>query len=370
VTLSRDLARRQQNVFRYRVDLLRELGLRHSVRRTLANRRHRNALVRRRTRVPVEMWREAAGELGAEVRELTPTLLEFRLGDRVARVRGQTTPFTDPVSDEVASDKALSYQLLSEAGLPVPARALVRVDELDMAVAFLDRIGPPCVVKPARGGGGAGVTGEVRDAEQIRRALISAGRYDGHALLEQQVPGDSYRLLVLNGVVLDIIKRPLPRLHGDGRSTIEQLMFRQYAERIAHEGASGLKPFFVDLDCLFTLQHAGYGIRSVLPAESSVTVKTATNYNGPEEIETLPAPYPEKLVELARTAADAVGVRLAGVDLVAQTLDAAFVLEVNPIPGLTHHYNVADPTRAVRIAVPILAALLGAGPQDDAVRVT
>jgi D-alanine-D-alanine ligase-like ATP-grasp enzyme len=33
------------------------------------------------------------------------------------------------------------------------------------------------------------------------------------------------------------------------------------------------------------------------------------------------------------------------------------VLEVNPIPGLQHHYNVADPEAATAVAVPVLEAL-------------
>jgi predicted nucleotidyltransferase len=33
------------------------------------------------------------------------------------------------------------------------------------------------------------------------------------------------------------------------------------------------------------------------------------------------------------------------------------VLEVNPIPGLQHHYNVAEPEAATRVAIPVLEAL-------------
>ena len=137
-------------------------------------------------------------------------------------------------------------------------------------------------------------------------------------------------------------------------------MFGQYARRIKDEGPSGLKPFTVDLDCLFTLEQAGYGITSVLAPGAWVTVKTVTNYNGPEDCITVPPPYPEALVTLARRAAAALEVRLGGVDLVVNGQAAAVVLEVNAVPGLTHHYNVADPARAPRIAVPILASLLQA----------
>ena len=348
----------QRNKFGYRLDLLSTLGVGHSTRRLLANARHRRALRDRQERVPDDMWREAAAELGADVRELAPMLLEFRFGQVVTRVRGQTTPFADPISEAVASDKPLAYRVLAQAGLRVPRHELVGIGQTGAAKDFLARTGGPCIVKPARGRGGSGVTGEVRTEAQMRRALVSAGRFDGHAIIEQQSPGDSYRLLILDGDILDIIQRPRPRVVGDGKSTIEELMFRQYARRIKDEGPSGLKPFTVDLDCLFTLEQSGHTIRDVLEAGASVTIKTVTNYNGPEECLTVPPPYPEGMVALAQRAASALEVRLGGVDLVADDEANAVVLEVNAIPGLTHHYNVADPAQAPHIAVPILASLL------------
>jgi cyanophycin synthetase len=353
-------AARQRNKLAFRLDLLRTLGVGHSTRRVLANTRHRRVLRGRQERVPDDMWRDAAAELGAEVRELAPMLLEFRLGQAVTRVRGQTTPFADPISEAVASDKPVAYRVLAQAGLPIPRHQLVGTGQTAAAEGFLARTGGPCIVKPARGRGGSGVTGEVRTGSQMRRALVSAGRFHGEALIEQQYPGDSYRLLILDGEILGIIRRPRPRVVGDGKSTIEQLMFRQYARRIKDEGPSGLKPFTVDLDCLFTLEQSGHTIRDVLEPAASVTIKTVTNYNGPDECLTVPPPYPEGLVTLARRAASALEVRLGGVDLVADDAADAVVLEVNAIPGLTHHYNVADPARAPRIAVPILASLLHA----------
>jgi D-alanine-D-alanine ligase-like ATP-grasp enzyme len=352
---------RELNKLAFRLDLLRTLGVGHATRRVLANSRHHRALRDRRQRVPDDMWREAAAELGADVRELAPMLLEFRLGQAVTRVRGQTTPFADPISEAVASDKPVAYRVLAEAGVPVPRHELAGIGQRGAAEQFLVRTGGPCVVKPARGRGGSGITGEVRTAAQMRRALVSAGRFDRQAIIEQQYPGDSYRLLILDGEILDIIKRPRPRVVGDGRSTIEALMFRQYDRRIKDEGPSGLKPLSVDLDCLFTLEQSGHTVRDVLAPGASVTIKTVTNYNGPEECLTVPPPYPEVMVTLARRAAAALAVRLGGVDLVADEEANAVVLEVNAIPGLTHHYNVADAVRAQHIAVPILASLLQAG---------
>jgi cyanophycin synthetase len=300
---------------------------------------------------------------------LSPTLIEFRVDTVTARVSRQTTPFSDPVSSELADDKPLAYGLLERAGLPVPARVVVGAGDHASARAFAASTAPPFIVKPVQGAGGRGVAGQVRSPDQLRRALVNAGRFCSEVLIEQQAAGDSYRLLFLDGELLDTLRRTKPQIAGDGRSTIETLIFRESQRRVEAEGASGLKPFIVDLDCLFAIEHAGYRLDSVLPAGESVVVKSATNYNGPQESETVPEEAVRAIVEPARRAAAVLEVRLAGVDVV--TTDptrplcetGGVILEVNAVPGLTHHYNVADPACATRIAVPILRALLEAG--DD-----
>jgi cyanophycin synthetase len=342
------------------------------LRRRDANLRHKRSLAGRKGLVADRMWREAAEELGAAVRHLSPSLLEFRLGDATAHVRGETTPFANPVAIDIASDKLLSYRLLHQAGLPVPEHLLVRVSALAAATSFLASCRGPCVVKPVQAGGGRGVTGEIRSEAQLRRALTYAGRFDKQALIERQVAGDCYRVLVLDGDVLDVLRRPRPRLRGDGRSTIEQLMLREYHHRIASDDVSGLRPFIVDLDCLFALEAHGYHLDSVIGQDEEVEIKTATNYNGPDQSFTVPPPCPETLAAPARRAAQALGVRLAGVDILASDVDTPLeetggvVLEVNPIPGLNHHYNVAHAGRATAVAVPILRALLAVPLRRDA----
>jgi len=66
------------------------------------------------------------------------------------------------------------------------------------------------------------------------------------------------------------------------------------------------------------------------------------------------------LVSQAVAAARTVGVRLAGVDLIAADIGSpeATIIEVNGTPGLHYHYQVADPANATRVVVPVLRRLL------------
>ena len=105
---------------------------------------------------------------------------------------------------------------------------------------------------------------------------------------------------------------------------------------------------------------------SVPPAGERISVKTAVSQNAPQENEGVMrhGNISSALVEEARTAVDAVGLRLAAVEVVTPDTSMALreaggiVLEVNAPPGLHYHYQIAEPEYAVRVAVPILKRLL------------
>jgi D-alanine-D-alanine ligase-like ATP-grasp enzyme len=348
------------------LSLARSLGLRHSMRRWHADRAHGRRLPERRSTFTQTIWAEAAQELGLEFQQLSPRLFRFRKDHVVVHVLGQRTPFADPVSIEVASEKHLAYDLFAEAGVPIPPHVVVAARDYNGARAFLETGGVPCVVKPIHGGGGGqGVTAAVTTAKQLARAMRRAALTSRDLLVERQVAGEHYRMLLLDGDVLDVLRRGRPQVVGDGVSTIEELMFFEYERRISTTGAAdGLKPFAADLDCLFTLEQAGLHLHAVLGAGEAATVKSVTNISGSRECVTFRGAVSRRLIAEAGAAAAAVGVRLAGVDIVTPDPSVSLVegggvaLEVNPIPGLVHHYNVADSGAATRVAIPILSALL------------
>jgi cyanophycin synthetase len=346
-------------------DLARHVGPRQLARDRLRRRRYDAVSQREGERFVARMWEDAAGALGAELRRCSPTVLEFRLGDAHAYVtHAMTTSFADRVSGELVLDKPLTLGLLSDAGLPVPRHTALERSERTLARDFLERIGGFIVVKPAHGAGGGGVVGHVANAAQLDAALRSSGRYNRRVLLEEQLPGDAYRLTLLDGKLLDVVRREHPTIIGDGCSTIAELIGSEYERRISSGGDTwGFKPLELDLDCLFTLAAAGLEPASVPPAGAAVRIRTASNFSGPERSFTAGDQVTAELVEVARRAAEVVNMRLAGVDVVladaSGPLEASgALLEVNA-PGLHHHYNVADRSGACAIAVPILAALLG-----------
>src|SRR5437773_9292197 len=345
-----------------RLDLLRSTGPGYAWRRFRHDRALGALAAARRQRISRELWRDAALALGATVTDVAPGRFEIRRGSSITTVVGQTTLLNTPESTALASDKPAAYERLTAAGLPVPEHLAFEAGEISAARSFLAHGPVPCVVKPASGGGGDGVTGHIRSASELRRAVLAASRYGRRLLIERQLAGDVIRLLVLDGEVIDVVQRLRPSITGDGRSTVEELMFAEYDCRIRADDNPGLKPFGVDLDCLLALRHAGVKLGEVPAAGVTVEVRTVTNYNRPTDNRVLTAASPELCAE-AVVAAAALRLRLAGDDVVTPTPAASLaasggaIIDVNATPGLHHHAHVADGGGATRVTVPILLAL-------------
>jgi cyanophycin synthetase len=354
-----------------RLDILRSTGVRYA-----RQRRREEALLTALASDPRKsayrvIWQRAADEVGAELTVIHGDFLELRAGERRARVWRHWVPLDDAVTLRFALDKTAVHEVLSRAGLPLPEHEEWDASKLNGAAEFLERSPTPCVVKPTGGASGSGATTGVRTRDQLLRARLRAARLSRRLLIERQAEGDMYRLLFMDGELLDTVRRRPPRVTGDGRATIRELIAAENAGRLDPDHPVSMPILRVDLDCLFTLEAAGLSLESVLPTDATIPVKTVTSQNSIEDNETVREPIAPDLVAEAREAAAQVGVRLAGVDLITPDLSRCLkesggvIIEVNGTPGLHYHYQVADEANATPVAVPILRRLLEESRSDQ-----
>ena len=110
------------------------------------------------------------------------------------------------------------------------------------------------------------------------------------------------------------------------------------------------------------LRRAGLNLHTVVEAGGEVAVRTVSSHNRREDNATVTDRVDPDLVAVARAAAGAVGVRLAGVDCVVKDVPnwsaGGAVIEVNGTPGMNQHYVVSDPAGASPVAASILEVLL------------
>ena len=312
-----------------------------------------------------ELWRAAAAAIGEEAkfRELDDGFWEIRCRGRCTRLARGMVMLDNPVTVALAGHKPLVHRLLAAADLPVPPSHEFTLATIERAEAFLRDYGSPCVVKPARNsGGGEGVATHITRANLVRAAL-NASVHSRQIMIERQIPGDSYRLLYLHGRLLHAIRRHAPRVTGDGRSTIRQLIAAENARR-DREGGASVTRVETDLDLATSLGQAGYSLGSVPEAGALVVVKTAINDNATNDNVAVTGEIGAALRDEGARAAATLGLALAGVDVITRDPGVSLhradgvILEVNAAPGLHHNYNVARP-EDVDVAVPLLRCLLG-----------
>jgi cyanophycin synthetase len=310
-----------------------------------------------------QLWKNAAEEVGAQFQRLGHGICAISRDGVVTRMRQNCTAIDDPVTLMIALDKTLCNQLLTEAGLPVPRHTEFTLRTLSRATGFLEQVQGDVVVKPAAGtGGGAGVTTGIRTPRQLAWAATLAAQSSSDLLVEQQIPGDNYRLLYLDGVLLDAVQRRPPSVTGNGRSTIRKLVDEVNAARLHRSSTISQVLITVDMDMRHTLARQKLSLKSVPAAGVVVPVKTVINQNFAADNVTVTDRLCPAIVAEGARAAQAVGVRLAGIDIITHDLtvplakSGGVILEVNTTPGFHYHYQKND--GSFPVAVRVLEVLL------------
>jgi cyanophycin synthetase len=241
------------------------------------------------------------------------------------------------------------HDLLAHTGIAVTRQTIVKIGEIGKALDILKTSVLPLVVKPAANtGAGAGVSTCVRTPRQLLTAIAWARAYGPRILIERQIPGSCYRVLVMDGEVLDTVIRLPPSVRGDGISTVRQLV--RYENKLRRRSGTSRSQVLVriDPDLRNTIANQGFTLDSRPSVGEVVVLKHVVNDNGTAENVSANDCLCAAIVESARDAARLVGIRLTGVDIICQDplvpleSSGGAIIEVNANPGLYYHYHPTD----------------------------
>ena len=295
------------------------------------------------------MWRTAAEEIGATFSALPGGVGEINYRGRRLTVRENRTSIDDPANVALAADKLAVHDLLSKAGISVPRQILLDIGDVEKALDCFKDSELGLVVKPAANtGAGAGVSTCVKTPRQLLIASAWARAYGGRILIEEQIAGDCYRVLIMDGEVLDTVLRRPPSVTGDGVCSLRQLLRRENKLRRKLGAFRGQVLIRIDPDLRNTIMRQGFSLAS-RPREGEVVVlKQVINDNGTLENFTANGSLNALILASAQKAAALVGTRLSGVDIICpdprRCLNSSrgAVIEVNANPGLYYHYRPGD----------------------------
>jgi cyanophycin synthetase len=285
----------------------------------------------------------AALRRGIPVRRLySGSLVQLGHGSRQRRICTAETDATSAIAEMIAQDKQLTRALLHAVGVPVPEGRPVA--DAEDAWNAAKEIGLPVVVKPQYGNHGRGVATNLSTREQVVRAYDAAREEGSSILVESYIPGEDYRLLVIGGRLVAAARREPAHVIGDGRSSITQLVAEVNCDPRRSDGHATVLSFIkLDAVGLAVLSEQGYTPDSVPPVEQRVLIRRNGNLStGGTATDVTDRVHPETAAR-AVEAACAVGLDIAGVDVVvvdiARPLEEqrGAVVEVNAGPGLRMH---------------------------------
>ena len=277
------------------------------------------------------------------------TFIQLGHGRYKTVMSASESSYSSSMASKLAKRKQITNPMLAAVGLPMAIQRTART--LNEALVAARWIGFPVVVKPAEGKKGKGVTVGVADDAQMGSAFKSAQAVSRRVVVESLIPGDEYRILVIDGQFRAAAMRRPAHVKGDGRSTIRQLIERENRNPERQFGAhTNLYPLVADREAQTCLSEQGVSLDTVLEPGRVAFLRRVSNISqGGDTVDVTDSVHPS-VREIAERAATILGIDVCGVDYITKDISrphgevGGAICEVNSRPGLSVHMVVSEGT--------------------------
>lgn len=235
--------------------------------------------------------------------------------------------------------KDLTYTLLRRQSLPTPSTIFFfRKNFIKEDVAKkLSNLRFPIIIKDSAGSNSRGIFPYIKNLKEAQAVLEEEIVNFRSLIAQEMIFGKEYRVLMLNNKVIGALEMIPPRILGDGKSTIVQLI----KEKQKHTR----RKTPIDQMLKKILSEQGFALDSVLGVGEIASIKKSSSLaEGGETRDVTDLVSPE-ITSVCAKAADAVGYYLAGIDIICEDIskDPASqtfgILEINGKPDIYIHYN-------------------------------
>ncbi len=269
--------------------------------------------------------------------------LKFKQGEKIEWICPQRGYFNSKASCDLTLFKYLTNQILISNYLPASQmKRISRVGQLNQ----LD-FQPPWVIKPVAEEKGSDVILSINQFSQLKKYAQALLKKYPSLIIEKQIRGKDYRILVLDNQVLAVSRKKPPRIKGDGQQTIRGLIGKINQKRKIRPVyfKPYLKPILIDQHLKKTLNQQGYRLNSKLAKGKSIYLRQNGNFSTGGKIQDVTEQIHPQNKKIALQAIKALGLRIGGVDVIAQEISRPIrqnqsgIIEVNSGPGIwTHHF--------------------------------
>ena len=238
---------------------------------------------------------------------------------------------------EIGSDKEQTKQRLIKAGIPTPVGKQFKEDVSDEEIINdVLESGFPVVLKPTDGSFGRGVITNINNEQELKDALthVRTDQNFRDVIIEQYIPGEDYRIYVVEDQAVAAMKRIPANIVGDGIHSIRDLINVKNEDRKANPRLISCL-IKVDAEMIDFIQSQGYTLESVLEQREQLYLSNKSNISIGGDPINVTNELPDEIMNIAVRALQSVpGLTHGAVDLIIdsrkQLAEAAIIIELNP----------------------------------------
>lgn len=296
----------------------------------------------------------AARLRGIPVYPVSPGSRTWLYGQGRAGMHGfETATHMDALTaSRLSRNKALASQLVMQLGFPAARHGVVSALETARLVAA--ELGYPVVVKPSDGNKGKGVTANISAVEELDAAFAQANQVSpGHVIVERHVAGDDHRLTVISGKLIWASCLSPPRVIGDGRRSIVELIDAENEQRRKAPAADiASAQLVLDADMQSVLAKQGMSADARPAAGVRINLRSTANISrGGTLVDCTALLHPDNR-DMAEALARSFHLDAAGIDFITPDIGRSWrevdcaVIEINATPGFSSDARAAQVLQA------------------------
>lgn len=277
-----------------------------------------------------------------EVLDEDDNFIRLKKGGRIEYVKQATRTSADTyIVPLIMENKEVTKLLLHEAGISVPKGITIKSLQ-EASDSFPLFSGRDVVVKPKSTNFGKGVVilKKPFSREEYLSAVEAAFKFDVSVMLEEFIPGREFRFLIIGGEVAAVLHRVPANVEGDGIHSIAELVEEKNKDPLRGKGyvtpLEKIKLGDTEKEYL-RIQNRTTGY---IP-EKGETVFLRENSNistGGDSID-FTDEMSREYKKIAVDAAEAVGARICGADIIIDDIDA--IPEINNYGVIELNFNPA-----------------------------
>ena len=243
--------------------------------------------------------------------------------------------------NSLVRNKFLCNQFVVRLGLPGVEHGLANTPQ--EAAQIANRLGFPVVVKPIDQGKGRGVSANIANVDELRTAFAKAASVSKQAVLvERHIAGDDHRIAVFGGKFKWCVRRSPPRIVGNDRNTIAELIDLENRSRSDADVAAGfVKRLVIDADMRAVLAKQGLAPDDRPAAGRSIVLRSIANTStGGDSYDCSASVHPDNR-EMAEAIARNFRMDALGIDFMTTDISKSWreqtcaIIEVNSTPGFS-----------------------------------